>query len=85
MEQTLGEERILNHHGVGISLGEEIFEKSIQKVDYDWRDPADIYCDHVYQEVSKLYKPLADAVYGNQDRDKAQLKSLSQPWRQMQS
>ena len=68
---------MLNHHGVGISIGEEIFEENVKKVDYDWRDPSEIYCDHLYQEVTKLYKPLADVVYGN----KEETSIFEQPWK----
>jgi len=76
VQKDLGEERVLNHHGVGISLGDEILEADIPGLG-DSEDASQVYSDHLYAQVKTLYYPLAAAVYGD---DGADTSAFEQPW-----
>lgn len=76
VEKNLGEERVLNHHGVGISLGEEIVDAEVPGLE-GAEDASQAYSDHLYALVTELYDPLAAAVYGEQGADTS---AFEQPW-----
>ena len=76
VQKDLGEERVLNHHGVGISLGDEILEADIPGLS-ESEDASQVYSDHLYARVTSLYYPLAAAAYGE---DGADTSAFEQPW-----
>ena len=93
VQKELGEERVLNYHGVGIALGEELREEDIvaaassdapggdnaSEPSDDDEDDSQQYCDYLYAKVCDLYGPLAKAVYGRTDAAELNV-GLEQPW-----
>lgn len=77
VEKDLGEKRVLDYHGVGISFGEELNSEAIIGGIEDKEQAAQAYTKAAYTKVQELYAPLADAVYG---RSKAGAE-FSQPWK----
>jgi glycerol-3-phosphate O-acyltransferase len=77
VEKTLGEERVMDFRGVGISVGDELDTTAILDGIEDKGEQAQALAVAAYEKVTKVYKPLADVIY---DGAKAG-KDFSQPWK----
>lgn len=81
VEKELGEERIIDHHGVGISVAAELeFSKIAGHID-SRKEAREVYSEAVFAEVNKQYAVLKDAIHGGKGVEAATpICSLSQPW-----
>lgn len=77
VEKALGEKRILDYHGVGISFGEELDMAILDGID-DKSKQAEALTKAAYASVKELYTPLADVVYGKVKPSA----EFSQPWKE---
>eukprot|EP00747_Dinoflagellata_sp_TGD_P089222 gnl/TRDRNA2_/TRDRNA2_164245_c0_seq1.p1 gnl/TRDRNA2_/TRDRNA2_164245_c0~~gnl/TRDRNA2_/TRDRNA2_164245_c0_seq1.p1 ORF type:complete len:505 (-),score=63.53 gnl/TRDRNA2_/TRDRNA2_164245_c0_seq1:615-2129(-) len=77
IEKELGEKRVIDYHGVGISIGEEIHPHAVLDGIKDKGDQARVYTSAVYEQVKSLYAPLADVIYGKVQAGD----DFKQPWK----
>eukprot|EP00746_Dinoflagellata_sp_MGD_P009668 gnl/MRDRNA2_/MRDRNA2_119723_c0_seq1.p1 gnl/MRDRNA2_/MRDRNA2_119723_c0~~gnl/MRDRNA2_/MRDRNA2_119723_c0_seq1.p1 ORF type:complete len:486 (-),score=90.82 gnl/MRDRNA2_/MRDRNA2_119723_c0_seq1:133-1590(-) len=76
VEKALGEKRVLDYHGVGISFGQEIDLAKIESIS-DKTEQAAALTKAAYSAVKELYTPLADVIYGKVKPTE----EFSQPWK----
>lgn len=77
VEKALGEQREVNFHGVGISIGEELNTKEMVDGIEGKNEQNEAYTAKVFDKVKDLYAPLADVVYGKT----APGPEFTQPWK----
>eukprot|EP00746_Dinoflagellata_sp_MGD_P001330 gnl/MRDRNA2_/MRDRNA2_102503_c0_seq1.p1 gnl/MRDRNA2_/MRDRNA2_102503_c0~~gnl/MRDRNA2_/MRDRNA2_102503_c0_seq1.p1 ORF type:complete len:500 (+),score=98.76 gnl/MRDRNA2_/MRDRNA2_102503_c0_seq1:178-1677(+) len=77
VQKDLGEERVMDFRGVGISVAEELDTKGILDGIEDKSEQAEVLSKAAYEKVTQMYKPLADVVYDGVQAGE----DFSQPWK----
>jgi len=77
VEKKLGEVRVFNYHGVGVSIGEELNTKEIVGGIQNKDEKAQALSDAAFKAVNALYKPLEEIVEGKREPGP----EFTQPWK----
>lgn len=79
VEKKLGEKRVIEYHGVGISIGKELDDEKILGGIEGKSEKTEAYTKAAYEKVNELYAPLADVVYGSKEAGA----EFTQPWKEV--
>ncbi|KMT11376.1 hypothetical protein BVRB_5g107070 [Beta vulgaris subsp. vulgaris] len=81
VEKEIGEKRVMQYHGVGLSAGPEINYNDLSLGCENEEEAKSAYTKALHDSVDEQYKVLTDAILGKQDVGASTLTcSLSQPW-----
>ncbi|XP_022717315.1 glycerol-3-phosphate acyltransferase, chloroplastic-like isoform X2 [Durio zibethinus] len=81
VEKEIGEKRIINFHGAGLSVAPKISIPEIAAGCEKPEEAKDVYTQALYKSVSEQYNVLKSAIHGKQGLEASTAGvSLSQPW-----